>query len=135
MNLPLKILLLSLFLPLLAMSGCNTLGKTMTRVNAEYMGRNMDEFVLKHGVPQSKYQLNNGDYLYTWNSGTHSYAMPATVNTYGHTAYVSGGGSIDIYCELQIHTDSKGTILDIKAMKDTVGEWDVSRCGEVFRSK
>ncbi len=128
-----------LFVSLL-LYGCTTTQGAMQRAASSFGGENIDAFVLTHGIPYRKYQLNNGDYVYVWNSGVISYKMPATTTitgtvtpySYTGTATTYGGGSIDVFCEVQIHTKSDGTIMSIKAVRDTIGKWTTSRCSEIF---
>jgi hypothetical protein len=127
---------------LFAISGCTTTQQAMVRANNRYVGKNFDEFVLERGIPTSKYQLNNGDYVYVWNSGIISYNMPATttmngtVSPYGSyygTATTTGGGTLNVFCEVRIHTKSDGTIISIEPVRDTIGNWEMSRCSECFK--
>ena len=131
-----------LILILLLFMGCTTTEQAMQRVNSRFVGRNIDEFVLKHGIPYAKHQLNNGDFIYAWSSGIISYYMPTTTTMSGHvspysyysgSAMTTGGGSIDVCCEVQIHTAADGTILSIKPLIDTLGRWTTSRCSEIFK--
>lgn len=46
----------------------------------------------------------------------------------------TGGGNINVFCELQIHTTADGQILNIKTKQDTLGKWTTSRCTEIFKS-
>ncbi len=127
---------------LLLLNGCTTTQQAMQRANNSFVGKNFDEFVLKHGIPHSKHQLNNGDYIYVWSSVVISYNMPETTNisgtvspygSYYGTATTTGGGSIDVFCEVQIHTTAEGEILSIKPVRDTWGNWTTSRCSEIFK--
>jgi len=76
------ILILAVVLGLLV-GGCTTTNQAMLRANNTFVGKNVDEFVLKHGIPYRKHQLNSGDFIYVWNSGIISYAMPATTTVTG----------------------------------------------------
>lgn len=123
-------------------SGCATTEEAMFKANNRYVGKNFDEFVLEHGIPCSKYQLNTGDYIYVWNSGITSFQMPATttvsgtVSPYGSyygTGTTTGGGTLDVFCEVQIHTTVEGKIISIKPVRDTWGIWTTSRCSEIFK--
>jgi len=125
---------------ILLLSGCTTTNQAMLRVNNSFAGKNIDEFVLQHGVPYKKHQLNSGDFIYVWNSGVISYQMPATTNLsgtvspYGYTgtATTYGGGALNVFCEVQIHTAQDGMIRSIQAVRDTIGKWTLSRCSELF---
>lgn len=122
--------------------GCTSTEQAMRRANARFVGRSIDEFVLEHGIPYAKHQLNNGGYIYAWNSGVISYNMPETTIVtgqidplvfYSRSPTTTGGGSIDICCEVQIHTSAEGKILSIKPIRDTWGRWTTSRCSEIFK--
>ena len=117
-------------------SGCVSTQAVVDRFGQKWIGRNFDEFVMRYGAPYRKYDLNNGGTAYVWNSGTSSIAMPATAttNVYGNTAYtqVSGGGNINMFCEMQLVTDSAGAIRQVTILKDTIGFWVTSRCHEVL---
>jgi hypothetical protein len=122
--------------------GCTTTQQAMKRANEEFVGKNMDDFVLRYGVPQTKYQLNNGDSVYVWRSDVRNYNLPETTHIsgqvspsgyYSGTATTTGGGTLTVFCELQIHTNTDGIILDIRALRDTIGRWTTSRASEIFR--
>jgi hypothetical protein len=134
-------LITALIVGLLALPGCTTTQEAMTNATSKYVGKNFDQFVLDHGIPHSKYQLNSGGYVYVWNSGIITYSMPVTTTfsgtaspySYSGTATTTGGGAIDVFCELKIHTDESGQILSITPVTDTLGKWTTSRCAEIFK--
>jgi len=51
---------------------------------------------------------------------------------YYGTNITTGGGSINLFCVVQLRTTKEGEILKIKALSDTVGERTASRCFEVL---
>lgn len=114
---------IALILIILLVYGCTTTNQAMLRANNTFVSKNIDEFVLKHGIPYRKHQLNNGDFIYVWNSGIISYTMPSTTSItgtatpYGYTATATtyGGGKLDVFCEVQIHTTAEGKIISIKS--------------------
>lgn len=116
-------------------TACVSTQSVVDRFGQQWGGRKFDEFVVRYGAPYRKFELSNGGVAYVWNSGTSSFAMPATATTniYGNTAYtqVSGGGNIEMFCEVQFVTDQSGTIIQI-LMRDTWGFWATSRCHEVL---
>ena len=122
-------------------SGCASTSQGVARAKIRFVGKNLDEFVLAHGIPYAKHELSSGEYVYLWNSGVISYTMPQTTTMsgtytstgYSGTAHTTGGNSMDVFCEVQIHTQADGTILDLKATKDTWGKWTTSRCAEIFK--
>jgi hypothetical protein len=117
-------------------TACVSTQSVVDRFAQKWMGQNFDQFVLRYGQPYRKFELNSGDIAYDWNSGTSSMPIPATAttNVYGNTAYtqVSGGGNIDMFCEMQIVTDRTGIIKQVTILKDTIGLWATSRCHEVL---
>lgn len=124
-----------LFLALVC-AACVSTQSVVDRFGQKWVGKDFDEFVLRYGTPYRKFELNSGDIAYAWNSGTSSIAMPAaaTTNIYGNTAYtqVSGGGNINMSCEMQLVTDRAGVIKQVRILKDTIGRWATSRCHEVL---
>ena len=122
---------------LFALFGCVSEQSVVNDLKTNFDGKNFDEFVLKFGVPQSKFALNSGEIAYIWNSGTTSVQMPATATTTTagntSTSQIVGGGSLNLVCELQIVTAPDGTIRHMKIMKDSIGMWTTSRCHEVLK--
>lgn len=122
-------------------SACSTTQQAADKLQSDFIGKNFDEFVVRYGPPYKKHELNSGDLLYLWNSGVKSYAMPQTTTiqgaisrySYSETATTTGGGAIKVYCELQIVTSPNGTIKEIKPIRDTIGDWEMSRCAEIFK--
>lgn len=129
-----------LIFPLLVLTvlcaGCVSTQSVVNRLGSRWIDKNFDEFVLRYGVPQKKFELNSGDFAYVWNSGTSSIDLPATATTniYGNTAYtqMNSGGRINMFCEVQIVTTRNGIIKHITILKDTIGFWTTSKCHEVF---
>ena len=125
-----------------ALLGCTTTQQAADALGQKYLGQNIDAFVVAYGAPYAKHILNSGDAMYTWNSGVHSYGMPTTTTVQGTrtpmgfsgTATTSGGGSINVFCEVRIVTAPDGTVKSILPVGDTIGRWTTSRCGEIFKS-
>ncbi len=125
----------------LLLNGCTTTQQAMRRANDSFVGRNIDDFVMAHGVPGTKHKLTSGEYIYVWNSGVISYNMPATTTMsgtnyggyYSGSATTTGGGTLNVFCEVQIHTSAEGEILSIRPLRDTWGNWTTSRCSECFK--
>ncbi len=122
---------------IMLLTACVSTQSVVNRFGGKWIGKNFDEFVLRYGSPYKEFHLKKGGVAYTWNSGTTSINMPvtATTNVYGSTAYtqVQGGGSINMYCEIQLVTDSEGVIREVTILKDTIGLWVTSRCHEVLK--
>lgn len=127
----------------LLVAGCTTTQMAQNYLDSNYVGKNMDEFVLKYGPPFGKFQLNNGDVLYSWSSEVKNYAMPATTTVSGTnmngyvnaTATTWGGGSVSVYCKVNLVVGPDGVIKSLKPTADTIGKWTTSRCGEFFADK
>jgi hypothetical protein len=116
-----------LLLSALVCTSCVSTQSVVDRFGQKWIGQNFDEFVLRYGTPYRKFELNSGDIVYVWNSGTSSVAVPATAttNVYGNTAYtqLSGGENINMFCEMQLVTDRAGVIRQVIILKDTIGFW------------
>lgn len=129
------------FFLLAVLVGCTTTQQATNVLQANFLGRNIDTFVIRYGVPIQRHQLNSGDLLYVWNSGVKSYGLPTTTTIQGYaspygysgTAVTSGGGAITVFCEVQIITSPDGTITSISPTRDTIGDWTTSRCAELFK--
>jgi len=96
--------------------------------------------VLSRSVPA--FALADGGAIYTWDNGRSSVPVPDTPVT--NTSYVgtvpvtttswSGGYTENLACIVQIVTDKGRKIVEIRATKDSLGMWQLSRCAEVFGS-
>ena len=126
---------------LLLASGCTTTKSAIDYIGVNYVGNNIDKFIIDHGIPSKQYELNNGNIIYEWVSNIRSYGLSNTTTQNGHmttsgnftsTSISSGGGSLDVYCKLEFHTDPNGIILSAKSITDTIGRWTTSRCAEIF---
>lgn len=123
-------------------AGCTTTEQAANFLQRQYAGQNLDAFVLKHGAPYKKHQLNSGDVMYAWSSEIRTYAMP-TMTTFQGTAapggavtgsaFTTGGGGASVFCEVTIVTRPDGTIKAIDPSYDTIGRWTTSRCAEIFK--
>lgn len=125
---------------LLALAGCTTTQQANKVLETRFKGSSADSFFLAYGPPSSSYKLNSGGgTLYTWSEQAKNYTMPMRANTtmYGNQAYTtfSGGGSYSVQCSLKIAVDAGGTIQTIDVLSDTMGDWELSRCHEVFGKK
>lgn len=131
--------LLPLGLALGLLAGCVSTQEVVNRLSPQFVGTNFDSFVLRYGPPKSKFILNSADIVYVWNSGTASVGIPASATTTGSgntaTTQFHGGGSIDMFCEIQFVTSPNGTIKELSILKDTIGFWTTSRCNEVFEKQ
>jgi hypothetical protein len=131
-----------LILLLLLCSGCATTQQAMERANRDYIDHSVDELVRRFGPPCGHYQLNDGQQVYTWSLGSAAFNMPYTtttngsVNSFGQyhgSSYTTGGGVVNICCDIQVITTSDGIITGISSLRDTWGVWTTSRCAEIFK--
>jgi hypothetical protein len=125
----------------LALGGCASTQEAADSLRRNFEGKNIDTLVLRYGAPYQKHQLNSGDLMYTWSSEIRAYGLPTTTTIQGSTsasgfsgtAISSGGGAINVFCQVQIVTAQDGTIKSISPFRDTIGRWTTSRCAEVFK--
>lgn len=125
---------------LVTLSGCNSTEQANAVLAQKYQGTQVDAFFLKFGPPVRSFRTQAGDTIYIWAEEPKNYFVPPTANTtvnnYGTTSYATtnfyGGGSYNVQCQLKVIVDRRGKIKEIVAHKDTVGDWDLSRCHEVF---
>ena len=130
---------LSLFFVCL-LAACASTKDAAAVLDSRYVGKNLDEFVIRHGAPFQRHNLNSGDVMYSWSSGVTSYQMPSTTTVQGTrtptgfsgTATTIPGGTVSTFCEVQIVTTSTGMVKSIRPVRDTLGNWALSRCAEVF---
>jgi hypothetical protein len=124
------------------LSGCTTTAQGINRANSRFVGRNMDDFVKEYGMPIREFKLNDGSKVYRWSSEVLTYGLPSSTTfqaTQSDSGLISGtsqtygGGSINVFCEVDIFTTSDGTITAIKPVRDTLGKWTTSRCAEIFK--
>ena len=121
-------------------TACASTQDAAVALGMHFGGKNIDEFVVRHGAPYKRHELTTGDVMYTWSSGVTSYQVPTTTSVQGTrtstgfvgTATTTGGGTISTFCEVQIITTSTGVVKTIYPIRDTLGNWTVSRCAEVF---
>ncbi len=122
-------------------SACTTTQDANEGLQLRYVGKSADDFFIKHGPPKTKYPLDNGKLIYIWSERPTIQHVPAssntTVNLDGDTAYASTtttpASEIIIQCEVKIIASETGMIEQIEAHGDTVGNWETSRCAEIFR--
>ena len=122
------------------LAGCASTQDAASALATRFVGKNIDEFVLRYGAPFQRHELNSGDLMYTWSSGVTSYQMPGTTSVQGTrtstgfvgTTTTTGGGTINTFCEVQIVTAPDGLVKSIHPVRDTLGNWALSRCAEVF---
>jgi hypothetical protein len=127
---------------ILGLAACATTKDAGRALQSSWSGRNADDFFKTYGPPQTEFTLGDGGKIFEWTGGNASVALPATANTTATrigstTTYqttVSGGGDLQLACKVQITTNAKREIVEIKPTGDSIGMWNISRCGEIFRS-
>lgn len=125
----------------LSLAGCASTQEAANSLRSNFAEKNIDAFVLRYGAPFQRHQLNSGDLLYTWSSELRTYSLPATTTVQGTaspygfsaTTTTTDGGTISVFCEVQIITTHDGTIKSISPFRDTIGKWTTSRCAEIFK--
>lgn len=130
----------------LALASCTSSTKSEAALRSIYVGRNVDAFFVRHGPPASSHRLNSGGMLYQWekHGGTVQVGGGAySTGTYTPNSY-GGGGTIrttttysppvtlHALCQFNIVTDSRGTVQDIKCVRDSLGGWTTSWAHEYF---
>lgn len=123
------------------LAGCASTQEAAQTLSSNFAGKNIDAFVLRHGAPFQRHQLNSGDLLYRWSSEVHAYGLPTTTTVQGTatpvgfsgTATTTGGGTVNVFCEVEILTAQDGNIKSISPVRDTIGRWTTSRCAEIFK--
>ncbi|SMR83440.1 hypothetical protein SAMN04488030_3359 [Aliiroseovarius halocynthiae] len=135
-----KIFTAVVFGSFLTVASCNSTEQANNVLAQKYQGSQVDAFFLQHGPPVRSFRTKAGETIYIWAEEPKNYYVPPTANTtlnnYGATSYATtnfyGGGSYNVQCQLKVIADRRGVIKQIAAHKDTVGDWDLSRCHEVF---
>ena len=95
------------------LAGCVSSSQVADRLNAEFTGKHVDQFFVKHGAPVNKHQLTSGDMLWVWST---------------RGAIVTGGGGFGRGCVIQIQTSADGTVKSLRILEDTIGGWTTSEC-------
>lgn len=122
-------------------SACTTTKDANEGLSFRYKGSTADSFFLKHGPPASKYELDSGKRIYVWAERPTIYNNPGSsntaVNVIGNTAYATTtttpSSTTVVQCQVRITTSTEGIIENIEAHGDTIGNWELSRCAEIFR--
>jgi hypothetical protein len=86
-----------------------------TAAKSRWVGRSADQFFATLGAPKREFTQRNGGKVYFWQT----VAMPA-------------GTTIQVACTADIVADKAGLITEIRLQEDTIGQWNASRCTEIF---
>lgn len=135
-----NLIILNVFVLLLT-TGCTTTEDANVGLETRYIGKPVDEFFIQHGPPSSKHTLDSGKALYVWAENPKFYTTSGqtntTVNVVGDSAFATTSSTpsstITVQCQVRILANAKGIIEQILSHSDTVGDWELSRCAEVFR--
>lgn len=125
----------------LALGACSTTQQAERTLSGQWVGKPADAFFSRHGLPSSSYALQNGGTLFEWRADR-SLSMPAQSFTSfsggpggsGSATTTTTGGPLAISCRVQIATDARRVIVEIRPTFDTIGLWQTSRCAEIFNS-
>lgn len=129
----------ALLIFLVLLSSCTTTSQAISGLNSNLRGKNVDSFFLKFGPPSQSYKLSNGSVIYTWAERARSYTIPGsssgTANAVGSSVYIhqthQPASTVTVQCVLRIITKNN-IIEEVQAHSDSVGNWQTSRCNEVF---
>lgn len=125
----------------IACVGCSTTQDGLRRLNP-YIGKHADIFFTHFGMPSAAYEFSDKRRVYRWSSGAQAVHMPSVTSYTGSvgptglvsgSAFTTGGFAVSMECVLDITTTSSGQIESIRAVRDTWGAWETSRCAEVIR--
>ncbi|MEP0941253.1 MAG: hypothetical protein ABJH63_18845 [Rhizobiaceae bacterium] len=123
------------------LAGCTTTKDANEGLKLRYLGSPVDDFFIKHGPPQQQHISDSGKRLYVWSENPILNVSPGSTNT---TVSVGNGSTIAtttstpntttvIQSQVKIVTSASGTIENIQAHGDTIGNWELSRCAEIFK--
>jgi hypothetical protein len=148
-NMNLKTIFIT-FISLLILLGCSpNTATTLKHAQNNYYAKTIDDLVMDIGVPQSKYEMDNGNMMYKWvysgtinmpstttyNSTATAYGTGNTATAYGSgTATTFGGGISNRVCEITVLANSSNVIKNIKFNQDTFGTkpFATSMCAQMF---
>lgn len=126
---------------LINLVGCSTTQDGLRRINP-YVGHHVDGFFTHFGMPSAVYEFSDKRRVYRWSSGQRAVYMPSVTSVSGSVgptglitghAETFGGFTAKLECVIDLTTDSQGIVQQIRAVKDTWGAWETSRCAEVLR--
>jgi len=122
-------------------SSCTTTQDANEGLHLRYAGKPADDFFIEHGPPSSQYSLDSGKIIHIWSERPTVYNIPGssrtTVDVIGDVAYANTtttpSSEVTVQCAVKIISSQAGLIERIEAHGDTVGNWETSRCAEIFR--
>lgn len=128
------------------LTSCTNHHESERALRAAYAGKNVDGFFVRHGPPISSHRLNSGGTLYLWEKHGSTVTLPGSARStteytpnavgYGGTATTTTSyappRTLHALCQLQIATDARGRVSDLKFTKDSWGDWTTSWAHEYF---
>lgn len=128
------------------LASCTTAEKTLVAMRSLNRGKSADSFFIRNGPPKSGYRMASGGMIYTWEPpGSNRWVPGSTTATSSYEPdYFGGGGTMkttlsqsgpyvtQARCQLQITTDSRDRITDIRANYDSIGPWTLSYIHDYF---
>lgn len=117
------------------LSACTSTQQVHTQLQNRYLGQDFKAFVAAEGTPVSQNKLPDGGIRYVWAGSREVVVPPRTERSVvGNSVmpYYIGGGTLTLNCELDIRTDARDVIRDIRILKDTDGQWTTSACSRVL---
>ena len=125
------------------LGGCvSTTEQADAVLRSEWLGKNADAFFSRHGLPSKQYASSSGGRFYEWADqravSLPGYATTTVSPSYGGTFFAqtiyTAPSSIRVACTVTIEADKANVIRAIRATGDTIGNWQLSRCAEIFRA-
>lgn len=125
------------------LSGCASMLDNTSDAYARlqrHVGASAEQFFGTYGLPAAAYPTSDGGTLYEWRSDVRRYTMPSTTNAtstrVGSTVYTyastTPGTSTSTFCVITLSVRD-GKVMEARIVKDTIGDWSLSRCSEVFQ--
>lgn len=94
-----KVILLGIFCLLI---GCRSLQKVSNKLNAEWVGKSYDEFVIEKGIAKNSYKLSDGQTMYLWEEE----GVTGVIGKFGNRTTV--------HCTLNVLVDKNNIIKSVK---------------------
>lgn len=113
---------------------CATTQQTSQIYAGAWVGKSLDNFVIKHGAPQVRETLSDGRLMVEWRDfygiGRGGALADTVISSAGGAD--TQGGSYQLTCAVRMIVDKSSTIREFSIVKDTIGAWRLSRCEEVL---
>jgi hypothetical protein len=99
------------------LTSCTTTEQAKRALDAQFVGKPIDEFFLRHGPPVQQHKTQDGKTIYVWNSNPASQGTARPVT----------------FCEVQLVADSAAILRSVTPRYDSIGQWTTSYCAELFK--